>query len=415
MKILESVHITGLWGSKTLAVKFSRDVNFLIGPNGSGKTTVINLIAAALTADLATLDRLSFEEIQIALQDPDRDDPSFVTVTKAFDKNRRFPVVRYRFQDRKGERDYGAEDIERFSAPANRRFITRRLQGALMEELSTSVRVRWLSIHRSPSKSDDEEEDSYESTVDQKLDELTHELIKFFSKLSSAGEAESERFQKTVFTSLLYGRTSEWDLIRSVAQLNLEQEKAALQEIFRKFRVPEASFSEQLTEHFSLVSAGLAGGTALSTQALIALVSMRSIHSVVMNWKATVDRQQDISKPKEHFLALLNDMMPTKQFTVNDKNELQVAVGTTKIIPNQLSSGEKQMLILLGEALLQEKGNWLYIADEPELSLHVKWQEVLINNLRQINPEAQVIFATHSPDIVGAHEEGVLNMEDLLR
>jgi predicted ATPase len=143
---------------------------------------------------------------------------------------------------------------------------------------------------------------------------------------------------------------------------------------------------------------------------------MRSIHRVVTDWQSTLEKQLEISKPKEQFLSLLNEMMkPRKRFSVNEKNELQSWVGDRPIGISELSSGEKQMLILLGEALLQERENWVYIADEPELSLHVKWQESLTDNLRQINPNAQIIFATHSPDIVGPHQDRVLNVEDLLR
>jgi predicted ATP-binding protein involved in virulence len=76
-----------------------------------------------------------------------------------------------------------------------------------------------------------------------------------------------------------------------------------------------------------------------------------------------------------------------------------------------LSSGEKQLLIVLGEALLQEKQAWVYIADEPELSLHVKWQESLVENLRTINPNAQIVFATHSPDVVSTFGDKVFDME----
>jgi predicted ATPase len=79
-----------------------------------------------------------------------------------------------------------------------------------------------------------------------------------------------------------------------------------------------------------------------------------------------------------------------------------------------LSSGEKQMVIILGEALLQRKMQAIYLADEPELSLHVKWQERLIDMLREINPSSQIIFATHSPDIVAHYQNRVFDMENKL-
>jgi len=80
-----------------------------------------------------------------------------------------------------------------------------------------------------------------------------------------------------------------------------------------------------------------------------------------------------------------------------------------------LSSGEKQLLIILGQSLLQENINHIYIADEPELSLHVEWQEKLVNSLKSVNPNSQIIFATHSPDIVGDFSNSVIKVEKAIK
>jgi predicted ATP-dependent endonuclease of OLD family len=50
----------------------------------------------------------------------------------------------------------------------------------------------------------------------------------------------------------------------------------------------------------------------------------------------------------------------------------------------------------------------------PELSLHVTWQEKLLKALRDINENAQLIVATHSPDIVADFSENVINMEKVI-
>ena len=38
--------------------------------------------------------------------------------------------------------------------------------------------------------------------------------------------------------------------------------------------------------------------------------------------------------------------------------------------------------------------------DEPEVSLHIEWQERLINTIRLINPNVQIILTTHSPAVI---------------
>jgi predicted ATPase len=55
------------------------------------------------------------------------------------------------------------------------------------------------------------------------------------------------------------------------------------------------------------------------------------------------------------------------------------------------------------------------MADEPELSHHIDWQESLAVNIKSLNPAAQIIFATHSPDVVGVYQDYVSHMEDCIK
>ena len=102
--------------------------------------------------------------------------------------------------------------------------------------------------------------------------------------------------------------------------------------------------------------------------------------------------------------------------SLSERNELSFETRNKKQIPiEELSSGEKQLLIILGEALLQQEKAVVYIADEPELSLHVSWQETLTDSISKLNPNAQIIFATHSPDIVSSHSDKIINMENVIK
>ena len=108
-------------------------------------------------------------------------------------------------------------------------------------------------------------------------------------------------------------------------------------------------------------------------------------------------------------------MMQRKKFYINARNELEVITQSNKpLLLSQLSSGEKQLLIILGEAFLQQNKRFIYFADEPELSLHINWQENLVQHLKELNPNAQIIFATHSPDIVSCFGENIINMENII-
>ena len=67
MHHIDNVAITGFWENNNFELKLFPEVTFLIGQNGTGKTTLINLLAAALTADFKTLDRIPFKKVVITL------------------------------------------------------------------------------------------------------------------------------------------------------------------------------------------------------------------------------------------------------------------------------------------------------------------------------------------------------------
>lgn len=71
-----------------------------------------------------------------------------------------------------------------------------------------------------------------------------------------------------------------------------------------------------------------------------------------------------------------------------------------------LSSGEQQILILFSYIAFNSQDGKLFIIDEPELSLHIKWQEDFLNQLEKITPKGtQLILATHSPILANKKRE----------
>ena len=81
-------------------------------------------------------------------------------------------------------------------------------------------------------------------------------------------------------------------------------------------------------------------------------------------------------------------------------NEIQFIQGDVNLTPYQLSSGEKQMLVILLTVLVENGEHYALLMDEPEISLHVEWQQRLIELIRELNPNAQIILSTHSPALV---------------
>ena len=69
---------------------------------------------------------------------------------------------------------------------------------------------------------------------------------------------------------------------------------------------------------------------------------------------------------------------------------------------NDLSSGEKQLFLRTLSIKMLEPKNSIILIDEPELSLHPKWQQRIIEVYKKIGENNQIIIATHSPHILGS-------------
>ena len=95
-------------------------------------------------------------------------------------------------------------------------------------------------------------------------------------------------------------------------------------------------------------------------------------------------------------------------------NELQFIQYNEKLPPYLLSSGEKQILLILLTALTEDQEHYVLFMDEPEASLHFEWQKRLISLVRELNPNAQIMLTTHSPALImDGWEDAVTEVGDI--
>ncbi|MDM8568276.1 ATP-binding protein [Thiotrichales bacterium HSG1] len=108
-----------------------------------------------------------------------------------------------------------------------------------------------------------------------------------------------------------------------------------------------------------------------------------------------------LSKPHTLFLNIIDSLFDETGKKVNrNENEISFLLDNKEITPFQLSSGEKQLLIILLTVLLQDGRQSILFMDEPEISLHIEWQKKLLKFIRDLNPNVQIILATHAPGLV---------------
>lgn len=113
------------------------------------------------------------------------------------------------------------------------------------------------------------------------------------------------------------------------------------------------------------------------------------------------DRAQAISMPKRKFQDMMDRLFAeTGKQLIRSKNDIMFSQMGEVLTPYQLSSGEKQMLAILLTVLIEDGQPYVLFMDEPEVSLHVDWQQKLIDMILDLNPNVQIILTTHSPAVI---------------
>ncbi len=123
----------------------------------------------------------------------------------------------------------------------------------------------------------------------------------------------------------------------------------------------------------------------------------------------------ELTKPKKLFQDLVDELFTATAKTINrTSNEIFFEQYGETISPYMLSSGEKQILVIMLTALVQENKHCVMLMDEPEISLHIEWQQRLVNIIRTLNPNVQIILCTHSPAIImDGWADAVIEMEEI--
>lgn len=112
-------------------------------------------------------------------------------------------------------------------------------------------------------------------------------------------------------------------------------------------------------------------------------------------------RAQQLSAPKKLFQDIIDNLYAdTGKKIIRTENEIRFTQIGETLVPYQLSSGEKQILAILLTVLVEDQQNYVLFMDEPEVSLHIDWQQQLIDLILQLNPNVQIILTTHSPAVI---------------
>lgn len=80
-----------------------------------------------------------------------------------------------------------------------------------------------------------------------------------------------------------------------------------------------------------------------------------------------------------------------------------------------LSMGEKQILLLLLMVSNTNQKPCIFFMDEPDLSMHIDWKEILVKELHELNPNMQIILSTHAPSVITGWHDKVKEVNQLIK
>ena len=427
--IAEKVH-----GFRNYDINFHDDISFLIGDNGSGKTTILKLIQAIFTLDLEILATHEFKTLILLIEDGSRnpldirlesngglisiffdgasESTQFEILRKEDFDNLSRDRIKERFSEQrlqllkimpdKGKRFYekpnpiflGLNRLDQANdsvAPEIRRNINYRYRG--ISELGTSGIDACRAIIGEAYR-------RYRRHSDQAYESITKGII----------DSSFDYLQFSATGDLL-GHPEE-----HIKELNdLLDRWGELEEIVSRITRGNPP-KEMLTFHGSLKKLVDEIGPRNANQGFPLEVLMNLLQTKRLN---DILRLQDLTTTKlDKFLAPINQFQEILQHFFGDSKQVKVdRVGQLKVYQNSmelplenLSSGEKQLLILITHAIFPAHAAGVFIVDEPEISMHLKWQRELIENLTIFNKNNQYIFATHSPEIIGINKNRCISI-----
>lgn len=130
---------------------------------------------------------------------------------------------------------------------------------------------------------------------------------------------------------------------------------------------------------------------------------------------ASAKKQTELKARIEYFCSVINDLFQETEKHIEIEGNKFNIVSKGQILPiDALSSGEKQILLIMLRVFLLDGKESYVLLDEPENSLDISWQYKLIDTLTKLNPNAQFFITTHSPSIFGAGwGDKIIYMEDV--
>jgi energy-coupling factor transporter ATP-binding protein EcfA2 len=389
MAWVKSIEIDGLAGRDySFTIEFNRSLNVLWGVNGCGKTSLLRIIHSALQNDAEILTRTPFTSASVVFES-DTGGPVFTRVYEAVSRSKARKMDEAEIVDAINDDvayDPVADVNYRRALAESRKSIQWKTTPTRNRMSSNSFSHRFLPISRVASSDGRTATRPYPYDRSQILDEATidrhfvNEMQRLWRDYSIRESQAISSIQREGIAEIL-NSIVEQDSSSGLGYLPME----SIDSVYSIIR----TFFDSQRIPFELGTSGQFAESYKRNQTL-----RRVAHKVVEIQSSTLE----VSEPRRRAEQLISELFSGSKKLRLGPREIEVIARNARIPVQHLSSGERQMLRMLIECLAVGKN--CILIDEPELSMHVDWQIRLINSMRSVNPDAQIIAATHSPEVM---------------
>jgi ABC-type phosphate/phosphonate transport system ATPase subunit len=283
----------------------------------------------------------------------------------------------------------------------------RRLQQNVLQsqaiEISASGRIRTVQVGRSsriarPSRT---------QYLDSAVLQATKSAVEWVKEQVLSGSKQGEADANTIYAEIVR-RLASISGPSKVERTNLRMLTATLQEQairsreFAKFGFPAALNISDLVKSLSRVRKEVP-------------TIFKIVEPFVDTTKAKLDALQEVQDSVSGFVATLNSFFKDKKVEFNLNTGITITANDGTTLPAfNLSSGEKQLLLLFCNTLITKDEETICLIDEPEISLNIKWQRHLIRSLLESTRKRKVQFvlATHSFELFAPYKRNVVELVD---
>ena len=427
---LKSFKIFGLFNRYDVELPFDKQVNIFIGENGLGKTTILNCLYYVLQKKYSQLENIPFHQIEISF----RNSSAPLTINKA-------DLIAYN-QKRNGRRAFFDEDYYDFILSELRltskdldvlsiedfNYLVQNyanLQGIPLpiarKRLANMVETHNIAKHRHI-KGDEKKIQALNKAINENLSEriiylptyrriendfsnlkIRNEELNNSEMLIRFGMSDVQKYIDTILdqirnlavegfnkmTGLLLGQyTDGGNISYGYNIIDLEIVKIVLDRLGDKIDLATKRNIIKLIETDKIYGPNY-------------LHLLNLLHKLIANY----DQQKHYDDRINGFVNTCNKYLNDKQFRYNPSNltlKIYMDDSTEDQEPvklTQLSSGEKQIVSLFSKLYLESDENSIVIIDEPELSLSIKWQQMLLPDIMRSQNCKFLLTVTHSPFI----------------